>query len=129
MMTTDPVGFARLRTIALVLGMVAIFSAASAAQAQSAPAGNEKVQTQAISAAGEAVNRCSFSCGKASFAITRERGSAYYHAKVCGDDAGEAPMLVSAGRSKLIDILLMELSRGGTHPLYSKALAAIAPLV
>ena len=56
MMTTDPVGFARLRTIALVLGMVAIFSAASAAQAQSAPAGNEKVQTQAISAAGEAVN-------------------------------------------------------------------------
>lgn len=87
------------------------------------------IDFEILEASGEAINRCAFSCGKASFEITRERGSAYYHAKVCGDDVGEAPMLVSAGRSKLIDILLMELSRGGKHPLYGKALAAISPLV
>jgi len=78
---------------------------------------------------GEAISRCAFQCPQASFAITREPGSAYYHARVCGDEAGETPMLVSAGKSKITDILLMELSRGGKHPLYDKALAAISPLL
>jgi glucose-6-phosphate dehydrogenase assembly protein OpcA len=78
---------------------------------------------------GEAISRCAFESGDATFEITREEGSAYYHAKVCGGDSCETPMLVPAGRSKLTDILLMELSRGGKHPLYSKALAAIAPLL
>lgn len=80
-------------------------------------------------AAGEAISRCAFASDGATFEITREEGSAYYHAKVCGDDSCETPMLVSAGRSKLTDILLMELSRGGKHPLYSKALEAISPLL
>jgi len=78
---------------------------------------------------GEAISRCAFQCPQASFTITREPGSAYYHACVCGDEAGETPMLISAGKSKITDILLMELSRGGKHPLYDKALAAISPLL
>jgi glucose-6-phosphate dehydrogenase assembly protein OpcA len=78
---------------------------------------------------GEVISRCAFESDGATFGITREPGSAYYHAKVCGDDSCEAPMLVAAGRSKLTDIVLMELSRGGKHPLYSKALAAIDPLL
>lgn len=78
---------------------------------------------------GEAVGRCAFESEGARFEITREPGSAYYHAKVCGDESCEKPMLVSAGRSDLVDILLMELSRGGKHPLYAKALEAIRPLL
>jgi glucose-6-phosphate dehydrogenase assembly protein OpcA len=78
---------------------------------------------------GEAVNRCAFTCADASFEITRETGSAYYHARVCRDAVCETPMLVSAGKSQPIDILLMELSRGGKHPLYNKALAVIEPLL
>ncbi len=38
-------------------------------------------------------------------------------------------MLMNAGQSKLLDILLMELNRGGRHPLYKKALAVIEPLI
>lgn len=87
------------------------------------------IEFEIIVSPGEAVSRCAFTCEKASFEITREKGSAYYHAKVCGGDSRESPMLVSAGRSKLTDILLMELSRGGKHPLYGKALEAITPLV
>jgi glucose-6-phosphate dehydrogenase assembly protein OpcA len=78
---------------------------------------------------GEAVSRCAFEGQGARFEITREPGSAYYHAKVCGDESSEKPMLVSAGRSDLADILLMELSRGGKHPLYAKALEAVRPLL
>ncbi len=78
---------------------------------------------------GEAISRCVFHCPQASFEITREAGSAYYHARVCGDDVCETPMLISSGKSKPADILLMELSRGGKHPLYDKALTAIGPLL
>jgi glucose-6-phosphate dehydrogenase assembly protein OpcA len=92
-------------------------------------AGGTPIEFEILESGGEAVSRCAFSSEGASFEITREKGSAYYHAKVCGDDSCEKPMLVSAGRSKLTDILLMELSRGGTHPLYARALAAITPLV
>lgn len=78
---------------------------------------------------GEPISRCAFQCERASFEITREPGSAYYHAKVCGDESSEAPMLITAGKTKLTEILLGELSRGGRHPLYSKALAMIEPLL
>ena len=78
---------------------------------------------------GEVISRCAFQSPRASFEITREANSAYYHARVCGDDSCETPMLISAGKSKPADILLMELSRGGKHPLYDKALAVIGPLL
>ena len=78
---------------------------------------------------GEAISRCAFECEGASFGITREADSAYYRATVSGDAQSEAPMLVPAGHSKLTDLLLIELGRGGKHPLYNKALAAIMPLV
>lgn len=78
---------------------------------------------------GEAISECSFVCKDARFEITREAGSSYYHARVFGDHSCEKPMLMNAGKSKQLDILLMELNRGGRHPLYSKALAVIEPLL
>ena len=38
-------------------------------------------------------------------------------------------MLVPAGKSETADILVDELSRGGEHPLYRKALALVEPLI
>lgn len=78
---------------------------------------------------GEPISRCAFEGDGAKFEIAREPGSEYYYARVSGDASCEAPMLVPAGKSKLTDILLMELSRGGKHPLYGKALAAVTPLL
>ena len=91
--------------------------------------GGTTIDFEIVETPGEVISRCAFQSGKVSFEITREAGSAYYHARVCGDEVCETPMLVSAGKSKPADILLMELSRGGKHPLYDKALAAISPLL
>lgn len=78
---------------------------------------------------GEAISDCTFTCQEATFGITRDEGCSYYHAKVAGSQISAAPMRIPAGKSKLTDILLMELGRGGRHPLYTKALAVIEPLL
>lgn len=77
---------------------------------------------------GADISLCRFECGKSSFEISREAGSDYFHAKLSGTEACETPMLISAGKSQLADILVMVLSRGLKHPMYTKALAAIEPL-
>lgn len=79
--------------------------------------------------AGADISQVAFDCGNASFEITREADSEYYHARFHGDNLCETPMLLAAGKSKLADVLLIELSRGGKHPLYTKAVAAISPLL
>lgn len=82
-----------------------------------------------LEATGETISDCTFSCDEASFGITREDGSSYYNAQLSGRGISAAPMRIPAGKSKLTDILLMELGRGGRHPLYTKALAVIEPLL
>ena len=89
----------------------------------------DHVEFEITEAAGAAISHCLFECADRTFEITRESKSEYYHAKISGEDASEAPMLVSAGKSDLADVLLVELSRGGKHPLYTKALKAIQPLL
>lgn len=83
-----------------------------------------------VTVSGEAaISRCHFECADRTFEITREVSSEFYHARISGDAASEQSMLVSAGKSELADILLVELSRGGKHPLYVKALKAISSLL
>ncbi|HRJ73256.1 MAG TPA: glucose-6-phosphate dehydrogenase assembly protein OpcA, partial [Terrimicrobiaceae bacterium] len=91
-------------------------------------ADGKSVDFEIVEEPGATISRCTFACDDAAMEITREGGSEYYHARIQGAGASEAPMLVSAGKSQLADILLVELSRGGKHPLYAKALAVIAPL-
>lgn len=91
-------------------------------------ADGQPVEFEITEAPGATISRCTFACDDATMEITREGGSEYYHARIHGAGASEAPMLVSAGKSQLADILLVELSRGGKHPLYAKALAVVAPL-
>ena len=88
-----------------------------------------QVDFEITEAPGEAISNCTFSCQEATFGITREEGCSYYHAQVAGNQISAAPMRIPAGKSKLTDILLMELGRSGRHPLYTKALAVIEPLL
>lgn len=80
-------------------------------------------------APGADISLCKFDCSKSSFQISREADSDYFHARLSGTEACETPMLISAGKSKTADILVMVLSRGLKHPLYAKALEAISPLL
>lgn len=88
-----------------------------------------QIDFEILEVPGEAISDCTFSCPEASFGITREDDSSYYSAKLSGHGISAPPMRIPAGKSKLTDILLMELGRGGRHPLYSKALAVIEPLL
>lgn len=87
------------------------------------------IDFEIIESEGADISRVGFDCGDATFEITREANSEYYHARFHGENICETPMLLAAGKSKLADILLIELSRGGKHPLYTKAVAAISPLL
>jgi len=78
---------------------------------------------------GEPITRCEFLCDDSKLGIARESGSGFYHATICGLPAGDAQMLIPAGKSKPVDTLLMELARGGRHPLYAKSLDAVAALI
>ncbi len=89
----------------------------------------DHVEFEIVEAPGAAISHCVFECADRVFEITRDEKSEYYHVRISGEGASEAPMLVSAGKSELVDILLVELSRGGKHPLYVKALRAIQPLL
>jgi len=78
--------------------------------------------------AGPTIGRCAFECSDATLEIAREPGSEYFHARINCEGVPDSMMLVPAGKSETSDILVIELSRGGKHPLYRKALAAVEPL-
>lgn len=90
--------------------------------------GNRHVDFELREEGAEVITRCVFECDDATFEITRDAGSDYYHARTLAEGAPACPRILSAGKSKITDILLMELSRGGRHPLFLKSLAAVEPL-
>ncbi|MFZ0711488.1 MAG: glucose-6-phosphate dehydrogenase assembly protein OpcA [Terrimicrobiaceae bacterium] len=77
---------------------------------------------------GLPISRCAFQCPDSVLEIARQPASEYYRARIDCEGVSNAVMLVPAGKSEDSDILLIELSRGGKHPLYRKALAAVEPL-
>jgi glucose-6-phosphate dehydrogenase assembly protein OpcA len=78
---------------------------------------------------GPAIGRCAFECTDATLEITRQADSEYFHARIDCAGISDTMMLVPAGKGGTSDILLIELSRGGQHPLYRKALAVVEPLI
>lgn len=64
-----------------------------------------------------------------SFRLHREPSSGFFHATLVLPGVPETVLTLGSGRERLTDTLLAELSRGGRHPLYPRALAAIGPLV
>jgi glucose-6-phosphate dehydrogenase assembly protein OpcA len=78
---------------------------------------------------GASISSCRFDAEGAQFDLTRECHSEFFQGQMAGDAFPSATQVLSAGKRKLVDILLMELSRGGTHPLYLKSLARVEPLL
>ena len=64
-----------------------------------------------------------------SFRLHREPGSEFFHASLHAPAVPDSTLTIGAGRDLLTDTLLAELSRGGRHPLYCQALAAVEPLL
>ncbi len=62
------------------------------------------------------------------FKLRRAEDSGFFHASLHAPGCPDGAMTIGAGRDRLSDTLLAELSRGGRHPLYAKALDAIRPL-
>ena len=78
---------------------------------------------------GADIGHCLIEAEDATFELHREPGAEYYNAHIKGTAITESSLTMSAGKSKLEDILLVELSRGGRNQLYQKALRIIEPLL
>jgi len=64
----------------------------------------------------------------ACFELTRRGDSDFFQGRIQAPGYPESVSTLRAERSKVTDVLLAELSRGGRHPLYAKALAVVLPL-
>jgi hypothetical protein len=64
----------------------------------------------------------------ASFNLLRESGSDLYVTTAQGSEISTTSRMVRAPREETREILLAELSRGGRHPLYTKAVKAVEDL-
>lgn len=78
-------------------------------------------------AEGATVSRCSFFAGPGEFRV--ERCDAHFEATVRVAGSDEHPRLFGAGRETLPELLVSELSRGGRHGNYRRAVEAILPLL
>ncbi len=79
--------------------------------------------------AGATISACKFTADGATISITREPEAEFFHATITDDGSDPVSIRLPSGRDSVEDILLMELGRGGVHPLYHKTLKAIAPLL
>ena len=92
------------------------------------PSGSH-VEFQIEEKAGADISSCTFTCADATFALTRKKNADYFEAHITGTEVKETSLMIAGGKCGLADILLVELSRGGRHPLYAKALAEIELLL
>jgi glucose-6-phosphate dehydrogenase assembly protein OpcA len=80
-------------------------------------------------AEGAFISRCVLRHGEATFEMTRECGSDFFGAHMYGGDVPDTVQMLNAGRKRLTDVLVTELSRGGRHPLYPKSVEAIRAML
>ncbi len=63
------------------------------------------------------------------FRLQRGTEGGCFHANLRAPGVPDSTMTIGAGQDRLSSTLLAELSRGGRHPLYARALEAIGPLM
>ena len=78
---------------------------------------------------GKAISEVTFHSLGASFSITHDDDSEFFHADVELTDGRNYHHLVPSGKDELIELLNEELMRGGKHQVYLRALAAAEPLL
>ena len=77
---------------------------------------------------GASISRMHLVSENAEFNLLRESGSDLYVTTAQGTNIAPTSRMVRAPREETREILLAELSRGGRHPLYTKALKAVEGL-
>lgn len=81
-----------------------------------------------ITESGDApVSHCRLASGDHEFLLTRHPESLLYEATVRCPHAEEYPQIVNAGRERLPDLLIAELSRASRHQHYRKAIEKVMP--
>ncbi len=79
---------------------------------------------------GACISSCLLGAGKAEFRLDRGQNGEFFHACMKNGRFFEPlSQLLPAGRDRITETLLLELNRGGKHPLYLKSLTAIEPLL
>jgi len=92
------------------------------------PAGNE-VTCELVEAEGAPISRCELCAGQPFVTIRRDTGSAFHQAQVRLADGREYVHLLPAGADNVASLLDDELTFGGRHRVYLKALAAAQKLL
>jgi glucose-6-phosphate dehydrogenase assembly protein OpcA len=90
---------------------------------------HKEIAFRLVEEPGSSVSSCRLATQISSFRVDRASGGQFFHATATGGPLDQFSQLLPAGRERAADTLLAELSRGGQHPLYLRALDIIAPLL
>jgi glucose-6-phosphate dehydrogenase assembly protein OpcA len=89
-----------------------------------------EVAFELIEQPGCCISSCVLGAGKAEFRLERAQNGEFFHASMKGGRFFDpSSQLIPAGRDRITDTLLVELSRGGKHPLYLKSLDVVETLL
>jgi glucose-6-phosphate dehydrogenase assembly protein OpcA len=89
----------------------------------------ERVQVQLEEIPGADISVIELATEKSTFRLEREKDAPFFQTLIDTPAQGQCRGIVTAAGENMVDILVAELSRGGRHPLYSKAVATISPLL
>jgi glucose-6-phosphate dehydrogenase assembly protein OpcA len=78
---------------------------------------------------GPSLSSVSLKCEGAQFDMTLAEGSNFFEALIHAPGIPDTKQLFPAPQGSLVDTLLAELSRAGRHPLYTKSLEIILPIL
>jgi glucose-6-phosphate dehydrogenase assembly protein OpcA len=92
-------------------------------------ADRREITFKLIEEAGACISSCRLMTKMSKFSVDRASGGEFFHATATGGPLDSFSQILPAGRQRIADILLKELSRGGSHPLYLKSLDIIEPLL
>jgi glucose-6-phosphate dehydrogenase assembly protein OpcA len=88
-----------------------------------------EIAFELIEEPGALISECRLTAGPAKFCLERDKGQEFFHASMEGGPFEAKSQLLPAHRGRITDTLLVELGRGGKHPLYAKALDLVEPLI
>ena len=91
-------------------------------------ANGERVAVSLKEMPGASISRMALATGDFSFELVREPDSGLFVTKVEGNTLAPSSRMLRAPKEETSEILLSELSRGGRHPLYTRAVEAVGEL-
>lgn len=78
---------------------------------------------------GPNLSLVSIHCGEALFELELAESGDFFESRIHAPGTRDSRQILPAGRGKIAETLLAELSRSGRHPLYTKSLELILPLL